>query len=559
MATKRVLIFYPATEAEALRAVREHDGVGTAIGFFLPRPVSWKLPAGVAFVRYRERKDLRADAAAVRTRYQKAVVEFPWEKAVLSGQPQPRVKGPAPDVAVVVIGRNPGAFLAECLESINRQTVAPAEKVYVDDGSEDSALLAASRAKFRTVAHRERRGMCAARMTGLAETAAPLVLFVDSDNTLPPDYLERMRGDLLAGGHDFVYPHKRHFGHREGDWDPPGPDRAQLWRENYCDTCSLMRRESLLAAGGWRETPVETRQDWSLFLRMSARGSFGRSAARLNYRLHGGNWSHEKNREHGLPAINAAVRQDAARLTVATIWSGRLGVKFLKKIWLPAIRGALETAGKEAEMLVLDDSAEGLPLAMFDGRGFGGAVSVRRIRRPGADGTEERRPDRPATAAFLAAAFQEILETARGDVIWLVEDDIVPPMHAVADLLETLLGGPEPIPAAGGAYKSRHNGGLNYVAGEFDERGKPRHFVRLLPSKEKAVLVDVTGTGCLMLLRDLIPAAVRFEAEWRSADGKHRSPAHDWAFTAQLAAAGHPVRWLPAVKCRHHVDGKEWV
>lgn len=464
----------------------------------------------------------------------------------------PLPRGSRVPVAIVVINHNGAAFLNECLASVFGQTVKPDEIVFVDDASTDDSREVAAWFKpygLKMVRRTTCGGMNAARMSGLEKTTAPLLLFVDGDNVLPPDYLATMAAEL--GDLDFVYPGKVFIGdenalawsrkwHPGDEWTPEEANRARLWVANQCDTCSLMRREAFMAAGGWRENPAENMSDWDLFLRMSRSGRWARSTARLGYRLHGNNWS-LRDAGKDRAAIHGLVRRAAATVTVATMFSGRL--PGLTQSWLLAVQTNLQRAGKTAELLVMDDSQSGFPLAWVN-RAVFPAVVHRRVRRDGL-GTHQRRPDRRATAEFLAGICNEILATATGDVVWFVEDDIVPGATVADTLLFHLLQADgAPRAAVCGAYRSRHPGQDHWLAADY-VAGKVEHWNELPATPAPVAL---TGTGCLMVLRDALEGQ-RFALEW-SHDGR-RSPAHDWAFTWALHARGTPVRFVPSATCDH--------
>jgi glycosyltransferase involved in cell wall biosynthesis len=462
-------------------------------------------------------------------------------------------------LSVVVIGRNNGAFLGECLASSQAQTAQVDEWVYVDDASEDDSVkIAQGFERLQVRSLRNHVGMSAARTIGAEMTTGALMLFVDSDNVLPPDYLATMIEDL-GTDHDFAYPSKTFIGsdkalyhHREvypNDlWEPPVEDRAKLWSRNYADTCSLVRRDAFLAAGGWRSNPADTMFDWDLFLRMSARGSHVRSRARLNYRIHEGNWS-ARQRDISRREMNGLVRRHAATITVGCVWSGRMGQRFAR-IWLKALAESMQVAGKTAELLILDDSRTGFPAREISRhKGVFPSFSIQRIHR-GMNATQ-RRPDRRATAEFLSPACNRILDTATGDVVWFIEDDIVVPVHAADVLLRELLQAEKtPRTAVGGCYRSRHEPD-HWIAANLGS--KVNHLIEL---PEVPTPVQFTGTGCLMLLRDLA-ADVRFGTEW--VHQHRRVPAHDWMFAWQLEQRGTPVILVPEVVCRHHSSQQEWV
>jgi len=476
---------------------------------------------------------------------------------------EPEVVEPAEpheSVAVIVIGYNDAEHLPECLDSIMAQSVTPDEIIYVDDaGTDDSMDITARYPAIKAKRLEKNLGMCGARMEGLNMTTSALVLFVDSDNILPSTYLQTMLEDLSADV-DLVYPHKHYIGsnsvldhnrrwHPNDQWTPSEPDRAKLWRENHVDTCSLMRREALLAAGGWRDNPANTMADWDLALRMTRRGNYTRSRARLKYRLHDQNWSARIQSRTDRPTLYGLVRRHAASITIATVWSGRM--ETLKKTWLVALCDSLIAAGKTADLLILDDSNSGFtrPRLTKAQNAVLTGISIKRVHR--GISTAQRRPNRRATAEFLCTQCNDILISAQGDVIWFIEDDIVVPSNAAVELLQQLLQTPDaPRTAVGGCYLSRHTPDHWIAANAINN--KVVHWKELPPEPTP---VNFTGTGCLMVLKDML-GDVRFGVEWNH--GTLRSTGHDWVFCWRLHERGTPVILVPGVVCRHHKTATEW-
>lgn len=461
-------------------------------------------------------------------------------------------------VAIIVIGWNCARYLAPCLDSVLNQTHRAEEIVFVDDASTDDTVTIAKTFEsegLRVIARNRNGGMCAARMTGVDATKGTLLLFVDSDNVLPPNYLATMLEDLH--GHAFVYPGKHFFGaskmmrdrirkwHPTGLWTPREADRAALWQDNYADTCSLMRRSHFLAAGGWISRQLDTWGDWDLMLRMSGLGSHARSRAVLGYRLHESNNSQQPQYAGSIDRFGM-VRKNAARLSIATVYSGRMPGLWWE--WLRAVKATLNAVDRKAELIVLDASPEGT-LDVNRTTGPFTAVQVHRACLP-AD-ADERRIDRYATAEFLACAFNAALDASTGDILWTIEDDTIVPVHACRDLLDELLGQRNVRTAVGGAYRSRHRP-EEFVASNVVHR-KVVHLTELPPHP---VPVTFTGTGCLMVLKDRL-RGLRWTAEWNQ-DGL-RSPAHDWTLSAALRDREEPVILVPSVVCRHHQTEEVWV
>ena len=101
-------------------------------------------------------------------------------------------------VSVIIPCYNEERYLGECLASVLAQTMRNFEVLVIDDGSADGSLAIAretAKADERVrVLHQENAGVCAARNRGLEEARGEFVTFVDADDLLMPDALERMLG-----------------------------------------------------------------------------------------------------------------------------------------------------------------------------------------------------------------------------------------------------------------------------------------------------------------------------------------------------------------------------
>ncbi|GAA1914914.1 hypothetical protein GCM10009737_15380 [Nocardioides lentus] len=119
-----------------------------------------------------------------------------------------RRRAPEPLVSVVVPAYDVAAWLPACLDSLLAQTHRALEVVVVDDGSpDDSAAVAASyaeRDRRVRVVRRPNGGLGAARNTGTAATTGELLMFVDSDDVVPPDAVATLVSSLRASGSDFA-------------------------------------------------------------------------------------------------------------------------------------------------------------------------------------------------------------------------------------------------------------------------------------------------------------------------------------------------------------------
>jgi len=118
-------------------------------------------------------------------------------------------------ISVIVPVYNVKPYLARCVDSILRQTMADFELILVDDGSADGsgALCDAYVRDGRVrVVHQENQGLGLARNTGLEYAKGEYVCFIDSDDYAGPELLaclaaaaRRHQADVVIGGWTEVF------------------------------------------------------------------------------------------------------------------------------------------------------------------------------------------------------------------------------------------------------------------------------------------------------------------------------------------------------------------
>jgi len=95
-------------------------------------------------------------------------------------------------VAVVIPVHNGERYLGEAVESALSQTLAPANIIVVDDGSEDGTPDVVRRFRPRVdYIRQDRSGAGSARNRGVAMTTGELVAFLDADDVWLLDKLQR--------------------------------------------------------------------------------------------------------------------------------------------------------------------------------------------------------------------------------------------------------------------------------------------------------------------------------------------------------------------------------
>jgi len=164
-------------------------------------------------------------------------------------------------VDAVVIGRNEGARLLACLDSLRGQV---GRLVYVDSGSTDGSVAAAQQRGAEVVTLDMTQPFTAARarnagLARLAEDPPALVQFVDGDCALDAGWLAAARAALAADPSVVVVCGRRRERHPERsvynrlcdrEWNtPPGEATA-------CGGDALMRHAAVVAVGGYDPTLI---------------------------------------------------------------------------------------------------------------------------------------------------------------------------------------------------------------------------------------------------------------------------------------------------------------
>ena len=161
-------------------------------------------------------------------------------------------------LSVVVIGRNEGARLIRCLESIEQMRLAQGsvEVIYVDSGSTDGSLEQAARFKVEVIDHKSASPCAAAgRNAGWRAAKSPVVLFLDGDTVLDPGFVAGAIAEFRDPSVAVVFGNRRELAPKASvynrvldlDWIAPAGE------VEFCGGDALIRREVLERVGGFDE------------------------------------------------------------------------------------------------------------------------------------------------------------------------------------------------------------------------------------------------------------------------------------------------------------------
>ena len=219
-----------------------------------------------------------------------------------------QVKGST--VSVIIPNYNYGHLLPEAVESVLRQTVAPEEILFIDDGSQDNSLEMAEQYKgeIKIVKNEKNLGIIANFNKAVSLTQGDYISFLGADNRFRSDYVEKCKLALdqhpdcaIVYTNAFLFgPMAEVFAQRFGArplsnsrefflWEFPAfseEAKRTLRQKNIIHGSSMYRRKVFEQVGGYRDS--QGPEDQNLFARMLEKGwnAILRKDYLLEYRHH---------------------------------------------------------------------------------------------------------------------------------------------------------------------------------------------------------------------------------------------------------------------------------
>ena len=181
-----------------------------------------------------------------------------------------------PDLSVVIVGRNEGERLVSCLESVAaaRPWLSSWEVIYVDSASNDGSIERAARLGASVISVKPARPSAAVgRNAGWRAAQATIMLFLDGDTILAPDFVEQALSEFSNPRVGIVFGNRRESNPEASiynrvldlDWIVPAGSIE------FCGGEALVRREVLEKVGGYDERLMAA-EDTELCARIRAIG-----------------------------------------------------------------------------------------------------------------------------------------------------------------------------------------------------------------------------------------------------------------------------------------------
>lgn len=111
-------------------------------------------------------------------------------------------------VSIIIPVYNVSEYVERCVKSVMGQTFQVFECILVDDASTDDSIVRCERLiadyhgpiRFCILHHECNRGLSAARNTGTAAATGDYILYIDSDDAITDDCIEKLMAPILQDG-----------------------------------------------------------------------------------------------------------------------------------------------------------------------------------------------------------------------------------------------------------------------------------------------------------------------------------------------------------------------
>jgi glycosyltransferase involved in cell wall biosynthesis len=221
-------------------------------------------------------------------------------------------------ISVVIPVFNGASYVAQAIESVLDQTLAPTEVVVVDDGSSDSTPKIIQRFPPPVVYRRQaNQGPGAARNHGIRESKGEFLAFLDSDDLWLPEKSQLQKAALDEDPQlNLVFCNMSQFRSPELPADATaGPACDESVRPSPLISCMLARRTAFERVGPLRRDLKAEFVDWYMRAREAGLKMRTLDVLLVKRRIHAGNFTlkHQDVRLEFLQTLKASLDRRRAK------------------------------------------------------------------------------------------------------------------------------------------------------------------------------------------------------------------------------------------------------
>lgn len=199
-----------------------------------------------------------------------------------------------PLISILICNYNYGKYIVETLDSAINQSYQNLEIIILDDGSQDDSVKIIRKYikehpsnSIYLHAKKKNQGVCYARNELIESSKGKYFLFIDSDDTIPPEYILDFYKTAVENDADVVYGDFRTTGGKNHETSNfPEYNPKELLLTNYINVSSLVKKDSIHSHRFDVSLNHQSHDDYDFWLGLSLEGlKFAKAPnAQLNYR-----------------------------------------------------------------------------------------------------------------------------------------------------------------------------------------------------------------------------------------------------------------------------------
>jgi len=180
-------------------------------------------------------------------------------------------------ISAIVPCFNHGKYLREAITSLyDNQTMIDFEVLIVDDCSTDDSFdVAKSLAKefgCRLFQMRQNSKPAKVRNKAIELSSGNLIVCLDGDDKLPPNYLQENYNNIVNNSVDVSYNNSKMFGAIEQEIDWPEFNIEIMRRSPFVHCTSMFKKSVWESVGGFDEWMLDGWEDYDFWLRVAKAG-----------------------------------------------------------------------------------------------------------------------------------------------------------------------------------------------------------------------------------------------------------------------------------------------
>lgn len=228
-----------------------------------------------------------------------------------------------PKITIGIASYNQAEYLEDAIESAYNQTMPAHEIIICNDGSTDNSLEIAERYMFKDfpgiespvkVINQVNKGLPSCRNTIIMNATGDYILFLDADDKLKEDIIEKMTRAINETQADIIAPSFKEFGKRDNEIILSQFSIEDLKVANRLGYFCAIKKTALLAVGGYSPRMKWGFEDYHLWFDLFSRNCSITFIAEplVYYRVKDRSMLHEAN-EHA-DELQQQIRKDFSNI-----------------------------------------------------------------------------------------------------------------------------------------------------------------------------------------------------------------------------------------------------